>query len=109
MKHFICAGLLIFVFHSMNAEAADKYVRKGASGAGTSWTDAYGELSNVSWSGMGGSTLWIAAGSYTTGLPSVNIANIKVVRATVASHGTATGWSNANDNQVTVTPSSGTN
>ena len=109
MKRLICAGLLVSVFCSANAHAADKYVRKGASGSGTSWTDAYGELSSVSWSGMAGSTLWIAAGSYTTGLPSVSLANVKIVRATVATHGTATGWSNTYDNQVTVTPSSGTN
>ena len=109
MKRFVCIGLLVLLFHSANAQAADKYVRKGASGTGTSWADAYGELSSVSWSGMGGSTLWIAAGSYTTGLPSLGIAGVTIKRATVASHGTSTGWSNAYDNQVTVTPNSGTN
>jgi len=95
--------------HPAISQAADKYVRKGASGSGTSWTDAYGELSSVSWSGMGGSTLWIAAGGYTTGLPSLNVANVTIRRATVAAHGMSTGWSNIYDNQVTVTPNSGTN
>ena len=72
MKRFIYVSALVLIFHSVNAQAADKYVRKGASGAGTSWTDAYGELNSVSWSGLAGSTLWIAAGSYTTGLPNVS-------------------------------------
>jgi hypothetical protein len=109
MKRSICAGLLVLAFHSVNAQAADKYVRKGASGSGASWTDAYSDLNNVSWSGMGGSTLWIAAGSYTGGLPGLSTASVTIKRATIASHGTNTGWLDSYDNQVTVTPSSGTN
>ena len=109
MKRLICAGLLLAVFHSVQAQAADKYIRKGASGSGTSWSDAYGELNNISWSGMSGSTVWIAAGSYTQGIPTVSIANVTIRRATVAAHGTATGWSDAYDGQVTVSPNSGTN
>jgi hypothetical protein len=93
----------------LDAAAADKYVRKGASGSGTSWADAYGDLNNVSWTGMSGSTLWIAAGSYTGGLPTLDVANVTVRRATVSSHGTGTGWSDSYDDQVTVTPSYGTN
>lgn len=58
---------------------------------------------------MGGGTLWIAAGSYTTGLPTANVANLTIKRATVAEHGTNTGWSNSYDGQVTVTPNSGQN
>jgi hypothetical protein len=105
MKRGICAILFTLVlFPSLNAQAADRYVRKGASGSGTSWSDAYGEMNAVNWSGMTGSTLWIAAGSYTQGLPSVNVANVTIKRATVASHGTNTGWSDSYDNQVTVTP-----
>jgi hypothetical protein len=109
MKRLTFLSLLAVLLLSVSAHAADKYVRKGASGSGTSWSDAYGELNNVSWSGMGGSTLWIAAGSYTTGLPAVSTANVTIKRATVASHGTGTGWSDAYDNTVTVTPNSGTN
>jgi hypothetical protein len=109
MKRIICVSLLVLVFHSLNAQAADKYLRKGASGTGTSWADAYGELNSVSWSGMSGFTLWIAAGSYTQGFPSVSIPNVTIRRATVSSHGTSTGWADSYDNQVTVTPNSGTN
>jgi hypothetical protein len=101
--------VLVFVSIALNAHAADKYVRKGATGTGTSWTDAYGDLNNVNWTGMSGSTLWIAAGSYTGGLPTLSTANVTIKRATVASHGTSTGWSDVYDNKVTVSPSSGTN
>jgi hypothetical protein len=58
---------------------------------------------------MGGSTLWIAGGTYTQGFPTPSVANITIRRATVASHGASTGWSDSYDTQVTVTPSSGTN
>jgi len=108
MKVLISASVLVLGL-SLNAYAGDKYVRKGASGSGTSWADAYGELSSVSWTGMGGSTLWIAAGSYTQGLPAIGIANVTIKRATLAAHGTDTGWSSSYDGQVTVTPNSGSN
>ncbi len=86
--------------------AADKYVRKGASGGGTSWSDAYGEFSNVSFSGLSGYTLWVAAGNYTSGLPYMNnIDNVTIKRGTTASHGTSTGWSNSYDGQVNIDPS----
>src|SRR4051812_4986737 len=103
MKYFIYVILLAMGFQSANALAADIYVRKGATGMGTSWTDAYGELNKVSWTGLSGYTLWIAGGSYVTGLPDINIPNTTIKRATVASHGTATGWSDSYDGQVTVT------
>jgi hypothetical protein len=102
MKHLIVASLLILIFHSTNAQAADKYVIKGASGSGASWSDAWGELSSVSWSGMSGFTLWVAAGNYTTDFPQVNVANLTIKRATVAAHGTSTGWSDSYDGQVIV-------
>src|SRR4051812_14080637 len=102
-NHFrlILQSLLVICYCSISSHAADKYIRKGAAGAGTSWTDAYGELSNTNWTGMGGSTLWIAAGNYTSGLPDLNMANVTIKRATVASHGAASGWSDAYDGQVT--------
>ena len=89
---------------TLSVQAADKYVRKGATGAnnGTDWTNAYNELSQVSYSGLSGFTLYIAEGTYTTNLPSMNnVDNCTIRRATVATHGTATGWNNAYDGQVT--------
>lgn len=109
MKHLIIVSLLVLIVYSVDAQAADKYVRKGASGTGTSWSDAWGDFNNVSWTGMSGSTLWIAAGSYTGGFPAIGVANVTIKRATVASHGSDTGWSSAYDGQVTDSPSSGTN
>ncbi len=99
------------LFHVSVAEAADtaRYVRKGATGSGngSDWSNAYTELNQASYSGLSGGTLYIAAGSYTTGLPDVNIANVTIQRATTNSHGTDTGWSDVYDGQVTVTPSVG--
>ena len=95
--------LLAILCLSTSAFAADKYVRKGASGSGSSWADAYGDFNNVSWSGMtSGNTLWIAAGTYTGDLPTLNVSGLTIKRATVVSHGTATGWSDSYDGQVTV-------
>jgi hypothetical protein len=85
---------------------ADKYVRKGASGTGSGadWTNAYTDFGSVSLSGMtSGNTLWIAAGSYTGGLPNITVAGLIIKRATIAAHGTSTGWSNGYDGQVVVT------
>lgn len=109
MKHFASMVLLVSVFCLPAANAADKYVRKGSSGSGASWSDAYGELTNVNWSGMSGSTLWIAGGSYATGLPTLSTANVSIRRATSSQHGLAAGWSDSYDSLVTVTPNSGTN
>lgn len=101
----------LLFFFSMGAIAADRYVRAGASGSnnGTDWTNAWTSLSSINWTTIGsGGTLWIAAGSYSGGLGNPNSINQAVKRATVANHGTSTGWSDAYDGQVTVTPSSGT-
>lgn len=105
MKHFIFVGLLVLIFNSIDVQAGDKYVRKSASGSGTSWSDAYGDLNNVSWTGMSGYTLWIAAGNYTGQLTTISTPNVTIKRATVSSHGSNTGWSDSYDGQVTVDPS----
>jgi hypothetical protein len=86
--------------------AADKYVRKGATGAnnGRDWNNAYNEFNQVSLAGLSGFTIYIAAGSYSTDLPTIDsINNWNLKRATVASHGPAAGWNNAYDGQVTHT------
>jgi hypothetical protein len=84
---------------------ADKFVRKSATGTGSGadWTNAYTDFSSVSYTGLAGFTLWVAAGSYTTNLPYMNnIDNVTIKRATVAEHGSASGWSDSYDGQVTV-------
>ena len=60
MRQLIFVSLLtVLLSYAVDAQAADKYVRKGASGSGTSWSDAHGDLNNVSWTGMSGYTLWV--------------------------------------------------
>jgi len=88
--------------------AADRYVRAGATGAnnGTDWTNAWTNFNQVVWSQIGsGSTLWIAAGTYTGIFPTVNVAGITVRRATIGAHGSDTGWQASYDGQVTANPS----
>lgn len=98
----------LFLVLTASANAADRYVRAGASGAnnGTSWTDAWTSMSSVSWTNINaGDTLWIAAGTYgplsatksgSSGSP------ITIKRATIAAHGAASGWNNAYDGQVII-------
>ena len=111
MRRLFCVLLIVLVcFLPVVAEAVDKYVRKAASpgGDGSTWTLAYQDFSSVSVSALAGSTLWIAAGTYTTGLPYMNnIDNVTIKRATIASHGGAGGWSDTFDGQVTIAPTGG--
>ncbi len=99
-----CIALVILSL--LSVEAADKYVRKGATGTGTGadWTNAYTEFNQVTTSGLPGFAVYVAAGTYTTNLPTFNnIDNWTLKRATIASHGASTGWNNAYDGQVTHT------
>ena len=102
------AAVSAMLLAALPAEAANKYVRKGATGLnnGSDWANAYTELSQVSYTGLSGFTLYIAAGSYTSGFPTLSaVNNVTFKRATVADHGTATGWSASFDGQVTSTSS----
>jgi hypothetical protein len=57
----------------------------------------------VNWSTVGsGGTIYVAAGTYTTCFPVVTISGITIKRATVSDHGTADGWNDSFDGQVTV-------
>jgi hypothetical protein len=79
------------------------YVRAGAtgSGSGADWTNAYTKLPATLTRGV---TYYLASGSYPSYF--ANTANsgtttITIQAATVASHGTATGWSNSYATDVT--------
>src|SRR5437762_6226040 len=77
-----------------SASAASHYVRAGATGAGNgnSWTDAWSALPGTL---TRGDTYYIAGGSYngaTFNTPASGTTYITVKKATVADHGTATGW-----------------
>lgn len=100
----VCTGVLLVGL--VSPAYADKYVRKGATGAnnGTDWTNAYTDFNLVTYTGLSGATLWVAAGTtYTGGLSECDTANVTIKRATVAAHGTSTGWNDAFDGQVTTT------
>lgn len=79
------------------ANAANQYVRQGATGAnnGKDWTNAYTALPSTL---VRGDTYYVAAGSYagrTFNTPASGATLITVKKATVADHGTGTGWSDA--------------
>ena len=76
------------------SQAANKYVRPGATGSnnGTDWTNAYRSLPSAL---VRGDTYYVAAGSYpahTFGDPQSGTLTITVKKATAADHGTASGW-----------------
>lgn len=88
--------LLISCFVSTSAQAADKYVRAGATGAanGSDWANAYTTLPTTL---TRGDTYYVASGTYsgtyTFNTPTSGTTLITIKKATVADHGTATGWS----------------
>jgi len=53
------------------SNGSNHYVLKGATGSnnGSSWTNAWSEMSQIGWSSVAcGDTIWIGGGTYTTGL-----------------------------------------
>ena len=70
MKRLLFSTLLVFIFHAIDAQAANWYVRpSGGSGSGTSWTAAWNGLSGISWGSVScGDTIWVAGGTYTQDL-----------------------------------------
>jgi hypothetical protein len=94
----VLASLLL----GATAEAADRYVRQGATGngSGTDWTNACpGFTGSCSTSALvRGDTYYVADGSYgslTLNTPQSGTALITIKKATTASHGTSNGWSDA--------------
>ena len=91
---FLILLLTIFFLGTVNTEAANRYVRAGTSGSanGTDWTNAYTSLPA---SLVRGDTYYIASGSYGSytfddAVSGTTLITIK--KATIADHGTATGW-----------------
>jgi len=88
---------------------ANKYVREAASGTGTGadWTNAYTTIIAAEASASRGDTIYVADGSYAG--TTFDVANsgttlITVKKATVADHGTDTGWDNTyGDGQALIT------
>lgn len=97
--------ILIFLLLA-HALFADKYVRDGgSSSACTSWSDACDQLTTAEGVVTRGETIWVADGSYTSA--TLDVANssttlITIKKATIAAHGTETGWDNGyGDGQAT--------
>lgn len=85
------------VLFALDAHAANRYVRAGATGAqdGSDWNNAYAALPSTL---VRGDTYFIADGSYTGrtfGTAVSGTTPITIKKATVADHGTSTGWSDA--------------
>jgi hypothetical protein len=103
--------LFLLLTASLHCFAADFYVRKGASGSnnGSNWTNAWKEMDQIDFSSVAcGDSIWIAGGTYTTGLSvsksctSSNPLTINRVLSTDAVPVTAAGWNSAFDDQVVI-------
>jgi hypothetical protein len=89
----VLSPLLFGVSH-----ATTIYVRDGASGSGTSWTDAYDDISSAVSAASRGDTIYVADGSYAgfaLDTPISGSVSISIKKATADDHGTPSGWSGA--------------
>lgn len=85
---------------SLPAVAADHYVRDGGTCVSScgDWNNAFDQLSSAEAAAARGDTIYVADGSYsgvTFNTANSGTTRIIVQKATVASHGTSTGWSDA--------------
>lgn len=95
MKRIIYSLAFSVCLVPLCAEAANRYVRPGATGLnnGSDWANAYSKLPATL---TRGDTYYLAGGSYgsyTFSTPVSGTTPITVRKATVADHGVATGWS----------------
>ena len=101
---FFTLFLTMLFLGSVSAEAANRYVRAGASGSanGNDWTNAYTTLPATL---IRGDIYYVADGSYgdlTLRTTASGTTLITIKKATVADHGTETGWvSTYGDGQAT--------
>ena len=105
MKKYIFFIILFSLFIIPNVGfSANHYIRDGATGSGTSWSDAADDLTSLTL--VRGDTYYVADGSYgdwylTTADSGSTYIYIK--KATASAHGTETGWSSSyGDGQATV-------
>ena len=101
--------VLLFFIGAAQCFGANFFVRKGASGAnnGTSWTNAWNEMSQIKFSSVScGDTIWLAGGTYTTDLSvnkTCNSGSPLNINRVLSSDGAATasaGWSSSYDSPV---------
>jgi hypothetical protein len=106
-KYLIILASFTALFN-LSAQAATYFVRSGASGNGTSWSSAWGNVSSIGWSSLNaGDTVCIAGGTYSGGITygksgsSGSPITLKRATASDATCGSTTaGWNAAYDAQV---------
>lgn len=91
------ALLVLSALCAMDAQAANHYVRAGATGTqtGADWTNAYAALPSTL---VRGDTYYVAGGTYAGRTFNTAVSGstpITIKKSTVADHGTNTGWSDA--------------
>ena len=103
-KIIVSLTILIVLFVVSDSFSGTYYVRKGSNGDGSSWTNAWGEMSSINVTNGQAHTIYIAGGTtpYTTQLSlnrsgSSDTNRIIYKRATVTEHGNDTGWSASYD------------
>lgn len=90
--------LIILLLLAANARAANVYIRQGAAGTatGADWTNALTQLPDGAF--VRGNTYYVADGTYNGFTINTVVSGttlITVKKATIADHGTSTGWSDA--------------
>jgi len=112
-KPFV-VSIVILVGLASIASATNYYVRPdgGSYGSedGSDWSNAFDGFSDVVWGSSAGQvgagdTLYVAGGNYTSSITPAasgtsDSVRIVIRRATVAEHGTGTGWNSSFDAQV---------
>lgn len=99
--------ILLCVSVAIPASAANKYLRAGASGTGSGddWANAYTTLSALESGLSRGDVGYVADGAYgnaTFNTAASGTQTITIKKATIADHGTDTGWDNSyGDGQAT--------
>ena len=104
---------LFFALGVLPTFAANHYVRAGASGTGTDWANACADFTGscAVASLVRGDAYYVANGTYaqrTWNTATSGTLTIVIKKATVADHGTATGWSDAYGNGQAVFTGAGT-
>jgi hypothetical protein len=103
MENLLPFILLLFLFIPSHLSAANYYLRAGATGSrtGADWANAYTNppIDGNNYSTLSrGDTLYVAAGTYSGNNYFEQTDNgrwIYVKKATIADHGTSTGWNNS--------------
>jgi hypothetical protein len=110
-KHLFLILPVLLMFTAAEGFGANYYVRKGATGtnAGTSWTNAWNEMSQINFSSVAcGDTIWVAGGTYSTTLTAVKNCSsgaaltINRVLSTDSVPAAAAGWNTSFDSQVII-------